>query len=325
MRRFLLPVLIAAALTPAAGRAQLLDGHKGTVSAVAFSPDGKLLASGGGGLAIGGGGGEGELKLWDPVKKKHLRDLKGHKEMVLALAFSPDGRLLASASDDGKEEGGATLILWDVATGREAARFDNPFARALAFSPDGKSLITTNRNALVVYDVAARKLRRTVRSHRRQITSLAVSPDGKVLASASLDGTVCLRNLASMREMAVLRCGAAARWVGFSPKGGEVVVAAEGEIQFWDWQKGKKVSSHKEHTRPINQCAFVGSKELVSVGDDDVKFWDLQKKRVIISASKKGKADLAGGRCVAADRKGKVAVGAFYLNTFLALFNRGDD
>ena len=76
-----------------------LEGHTSWVASVAFSPDGKLLAS---------GFGDGTIKLWDVATGREVRTLEGHTDIVLSVAFSPDGKILASGSDDG------TLKLWDI-------------------------------------------------------------------------------------------------------------------------------------------------------------------------------------------------------------------
>lgn len=319
-RWHLLLVGLALLLSVSPCHAQLLEGHKGTVMAVAFSPDGKTLASAGGSLAIRGLG-KGELKLWDVATTKHRVDLAGHQEMILALAFSPDGRTLASASDDGKNKGG-TLILWDVATGKEKARFNNPLARALAFGPDSKTLLTTNRNTLILYDLSTNKRIRNVLAHQDQITTLAISPDGRHVLSGSLDKTVRIWNRATLKELTVLQCGAPVHWAGYSPRKGQLVIAAGGEIQFWDLATGKKRTAFKQHQAKIWDCAFRGDRELIAVGDDDVTFWDLEREKFVFSARKKLQTDLASGRSVACSPKGEIAIGAFGVNTFLMFMGR---
>jgi WD40 repeat protein len=102
----------------------VLTGHENAVTAVAYAPDGKLLAS---------GSADRSVRLWDPVQEQPLAILRGHGSPVQCIAFTPDGRTLASAGTDG------VVRLWDVAAGRERADFDwgIGYVNAVAFAPDG--------------------------------------------------------------------------------------------------------------------------------------------------------------------------------------------
>ncbi len=165
-----------------------LRGHTAPLLRVAFSPDGKTLAS------ITGtwlpDDVRGEVKLWDVATGKERVSVKGHPGRGVALAFSPDGKTLATSS--------GTVKLWDVATGREKLelKLDKRIPWSLAFSPDGKTLATgtgggimdITPSSVILWDVATGKKKATLPGHGNSITWVGFAPDGKTLASASGPG-----------------------------------------------------------------------------------------------------------------------------------------
>jgi len=164
---------------PPAG-AKPIPGMPCQVFAVAFSPDGKAVAAGGGdGLSEAG-----EMVLWDAGTGKLLRRLLGADEHeVFSVAFSPDGKLLAGGTTAG------SIRLFDVRTGEVRREFrGGDQLRGLAISPDGRTLAAAIRKEVKLWDVGTGELKRTLRGHGNWVGSIAFSADGKALASGGSDG-----------------------------------------------------------------------------------------------------------------------------------------
>ncbi len=166
----------------------VVSGHElGTVpesgSVIAFSPNGRWLAIADEHRL--------EIRLWDMTTKTNLGFLSGHRSRVLALAFSPDGSMLASASQDN------TVKLWDLATRREHANMDGHTATVnrLAWSANGKVLASGSQDrTLRTWDVASRRPLATLCGHLDSIQAVALTADGKTLASGGSDGSVRIWN-----------------------------------------------------------------------------------------------------------------------------------
>jgi WD40 repeat protein len=164
-----------------------LKGHAEKVRALAFSRDGKLLA---------GAGGEpgrfGEVKIWDVAKRQELRTIKGHTDCIYAVAFSPDGASLATSSYD------KLIILWDSATGRELRTLKDHIdaVYALAYTPDGKRLVSAAADRTVkVWDPATGERLYTMGEPLDGLNTVAVHPEGRIVAAGGLDKTIRIWSL----------------------------------------------------------------------------------------------------------------------------------
>ena len=164
-----------------------------------------------------------------------MKVLHGHDEAVNALALSPDGQILASASSD------RSIRLWNLKTGWLRQVLDDRAINDgdLVFTPDGKLLVAASRDGSIkLWDLSSGNLHVRLDGHTSRITDLAISSDGKILASASHDRTIRLWNLPSGSLIRVLSHSGAVHEVAFAPAGQRLASAlTDGTILIWNLLK----------------------------------------------------------------------------------------
>lgn len=174
------------------------EGHTDALYALALSPDGALLAT---------GGYDQKIRVWNIGTGSQERSVTGHNGAVFGLSFRPDGKILASASAD------RTVKLWEVATGKRLDTLSQPLKEqnVLTFAPDGRTLVAGGADSRIrVWSITAsalegsNKIIATRFAHEGTILNLAFTADGKTLVSSASDRNVKLWDVATLTERDVL-------------------------------------------------------------------------------------------------------------------------
>jgi len=249
-------------------------GHRGAVVSLAVSRDGKLLAS---------GDARGDIRICDAASGEFRASFSGHSNAADFLAFSPDGRTLASAA---VVKGDGELILWDVPTVRSRAkvRIENaPMLRG-EYTPDGKLLALSTLHGFGFWDADTGERRRFHADPKLKVCGMTLSPDGRTIATGHDDGSVKIWDSETITEQAQLRGHTHPIWaVAFSPDGKTLATGSDDyTLRLWDLASGKQKAALPHRYLPRLLAFSSDGRVLASVanGSDpvgnwaDVKTWD---------------------------------------------------
>jgi WD40 repeat protein len=242
---------------------------------LAFSPDGRILAS---------GGSDHQIRLWDPDVGKEVRILEGHTSHVNSISMSADGKRLASGSQD------STLRVWDVDTGKELRRFQGdgyPVYR-IALSPNGKALACRFAGTLRLWDTDTGKVVHTwLINEKYGVSSMAFAPDSKKLAFHNREDKSV--QLADVTEGKLVRTFLGHKYnvhsLVFSADGRTLISAGDdGAIRLWDIASGKELRRYGDEKMTVCCLALAPDGKTLAYGTIDglVHIWDIAGNKDLV-------------------------------------------
>jgi WD40 repeat protein/class 3 adenylate cyclase len=237
----------------------MLRGHSDAIGRIAWSPDGRMLAS---------PSNDKTIRLWDLGTGKCLSTLEAHTGSVYSVAFDPTGLTLASSSED------STVKLWDTTSGKLLRTIEGHKGSVwdVGFDASGSTLASaSDDNTIKIWDTRSGRLRHTLKGHRDKVYSLVFDPAGRILVSGSQDGTVMLWDAKSGRSLRTLKGHDAHVYcVAIDPSGSTLASGGhDTTIKLWEMPSGRLLRTLEGHTDLIHTVAFSPDGNLLASNQGD--------------------------------------------------------
>ncbi|WP_420582162.1 WD40 repeat domain-containing protein [Reichenbachiella sp.] len=253
-------------------------GHRAAVRTVAYSPDGKFIAT---------GSRDNSIKLWEVSTSREIRTFLGHLNPVNIVAFDPSGRWIASGSSDN------SIMIWEVATGQIQQKIEGHSRRvsSLHFNSDGTQLASGGWDRLAyVWDVKSGEKLGEYKGNPATGIGVGVqvtfTKDDKRLITGNDDGKIIIYNLDSavpqdtLRNISPSSCGGCPSFIQLDEKGSKLISASRrGPVTLWDWKSGKIIKELSKDGEEYNAVGMKGNTVFVS-DEDTVKLWNASGKLI---------------------------------------------
>jgi len=272
-------------------RGQIGAGHEGKLFAGALAPDGKVLAVGGYPSAWG-------IRLFNIQSGEQIGLLKGHTNVIHALAFSPDGRRLASGSFD------KTVRIWDVSRQQEFAKLEGhtDSVYGVAFSPDGKKVASASFDGtLRLWNVGqiANLTYREMKRHTAEVRCVAFAPNGRYIVSGGFDDKILLWDGNGNFVKEIDELSNDVNTVSISADSRKVIAVSgmspDRNAYVYSIPSGEKITTFSKHNNSVVASAFYGNNLIATAGgdDNDIYIWDANSGTVKTHILGKGRTVLA--------------------------------